>query len=206
VLFSQLDVAALMNEGFECAWQSVRAVPRATIDFGDGRVLERTLNGNVATWITTSDGRALDLLPGLVDAEEYLRALGAALALHAEVAATPPGEAAALVSARHAERLGALPALVTELRQRAEMEKLLADLAKSRVERPLKHGLLQDTLFNAEHRYALASQMLAERPLAPAADLTRDAYRTILGVDLDDPFLGLAPYVVGGDVGRHADG
>jgi len=60
-----------MTESFECAWQSLRDAPRARVDFGDGHVLDRTLGGNVLTWICLPDGRAVDILPGLVDAATW---------------------------------------------------------------------------------------------------------------------------------------
>ena len=40
MLFSQPELAAFLSATFECAWESVRPVPHATIDFGDGRTLE----------------------------------------------------------------------------------------------------------------------------------------------------------------------
>ena len=66
MLFSQPEIVDLLNTEFECAWQELRPVPRVEIDFGNGHRLERTLAGNIATWYLLPDGRAYDLLPGLV--------------------------------------------------------------------------------------------------------------------------------------------
>src|SRR5688572_7567902 len=42
-LYSNEQVSDYLRDNFVLHWQSVRPVPRVTIDFGDGRVLERTL-------------------------------------------------------------------------------------------------------------------------------------------------------------------
>ena len=55
-------------------WQSVRPVPTVTIDFGDGRKLERTLTGNSIHYILDSQGRPIDALPGLYGPQAFLRA------------------------------------------------------------------------------------------------------------------------------------
>ena len=71
MLLSQPDLAAWMSDTFECAWETVRDVPRVSFDFGEGRVVRRTLHGNVVTWICDGEGRALDALAGLYDAKTY---------------------------------------------------------------------------------------------------------------------------------------
>jgi hypothetical protein len=56
-------------------WQSVRPVPTVTIDFGDGRKLERTLTGNSIHYILDSEARPLDALPGLYGPKAFVRGL-----------------------------------------------------------------------------------------------------------------------------------
>jgi hypothetical protein len=75
VLFSNAEVAAFINNNFEPAWESVRPVPIVRIDFGNGTVLTRTLNGNIATSVCTRDGDVLDVLPGIYQPETYLEQL-----------------------------------------------------------------------------------------------------------------------------------
>ena len=79
MLFSQPELAAYMGESFECAWESIRDVPRVTIDLGEGRVVERTAGGNVMTWFCLPDGRAFDAQPGLLDETGYRLALEGAI-------------------------------------------------------------------------------------------------------------------------------
>lgn len=71
-MFSNASVAAYLNNHFEPAWQSVRAVPIVKIDFGKGHTITRTLNGNVASYVCSTDGKVLDIAPGVYTAEAYL--------------------------------------------------------------------------------------------------------------------------------------
>jgi hypothetical protein len=43
VLYPNDEVSAVLRDRFVLHWRSVRPVPTVTIDFGDGRKLERTL-------------------------------------------------------------------------------------------------------------------------------------------------------------------
>src|SRR6267142_3260428 len=75
VLYSNAEVAAALRERFILHWQSVRPAPRVTIDFGDGRKLERTLTGNSIHYILDSNGRTIDALPGLYGPGAFMRSL-----------------------------------------------------------------------------------------------------------------------------------
>ncbi|HEV7796583.1 MAG TPA: hypothetical protein VGO73_00390 [Pyrinomonadaceae bacterium] len=76
ILYSNAEVSKLLRERFILHWQSERPAPRVTIDFGDGRKLERTLTGNSIHYILDPDGWPLDALPGLYGPAAFLRALG----------------------------------------------------------------------------------------------------------------------------------
>lgn len=75
ILYSNAEVAKMLQDRFILHWQSVRPVPRVTIDFGDGRKLERTVTGNSIHYILDSEGRTIDALPGLYGPQAFLRAL-----------------------------------------------------------------------------------------------------------------------------------
>jgi hypothetical protein len=77
VLFSSSEVAGFINETFEPAWQTLRPAPLVTIDFGDGHVVKRTLQGNVATYVCGPDGIVYDVLPGIYAPDVYLTQLKA---------------------------------------------------------------------------------------------------------------------------------
>ncbi|MCK6470218.1 MAG: hypothetical protein L6R28_00610 [Planctomycetes bacterium] len=71
VLYANRDVSAYLRERYVLHWQSVRPVPKVTIDFGDGRVLERTLTGNSIHYVLDGHGRTIDAIPGLYSAARF---------------------------------------------------------------------------------------------------------------------------------------
>jgi hypothetical protein len=71
VLFSNAELASFIQTSFEPAWETVRQVPLVRIDFGNGKVLTRTLHGNIATSVCTAEGKVLDVLPGIYDPAAY---------------------------------------------------------------------------------------------------------------------------------------
>ncbi len=64
-LYSHPEIAQLLRDKYILHWQSVRPVPKITIDFGDGRKVQQTLTGNSIHYILDKDGRPIDALPGL---------------------------------------------------------------------------------------------------------------------------------------------
>jgi hypothetical protein len=75
VLYPNDEVASVLRDRFVLHWKSVRPVPTVTIDFGDGRKLERTLTGNSIHYILDSDAHPLDALPGLYGPRAFVRGL-----------------------------------------------------------------------------------------------------------------------------------
>lgn len=75
ILYSNEEVSRMLRERFILHWQSERPAPRVTIDFGDGRKLERTLTGNSIHYILDSNGRVIDALPGLYGPAAFMRSL-----------------------------------------------------------------------------------------------------------------------------------
>lgn len=75
VLYSNAEVSKLLREKFILYWESERPAPRVTIDFGDGRKLERTLTGNSIHYVLNSDGQVIDALPGLYGPAAFMRLL-----------------------------------------------------------------------------------------------------------------------------------
>jgi hypothetical protein len=59
VLYPNAEVNTALRDRFVLHWQSVRPVPTVTIDFGDGRKLERTLTGNSIHYILDSQARSV---------------------------------------------------------------------------------------------------------------------------------------------------
>lgn len=75
VLYSNPQIARYLSEHFILHWKSVRPAPRVTIDYGDGRRVERTITGNSIHYILDSEGRIVDALPGLYGPAAFLRQL-----------------------------------------------------------------------------------------------------------------------------------
>ena len=74
-LYANEQISNLLRERFVLHWQSVRPVPKLTIDFGDGRKMERTLTGNSIHYVLDSEGRLIDALPGMYGPGAFLREL-----------------------------------------------------------------------------------------------------------------------------------
>jgi hypothetical protein len=75
LLYPERRINQLLRKDFVLHWQSVRPVPRVTIDFGDGRVIERTLTGNSVHVVLDPDGYAVDALPGLLAPNVFVEQL-----------------------------------------------------------------------------------------------------------------------------------
>lgn len=84
VLYANEGVARELASHYVLHWQSERPAPRITIDFGDGRTLERTITGNSVHFVLDPSGRPIDALPGLYAPEQFLAVLAAARALATE--------------------------------------------------------------------------------------------------------------------------
>jgi hypothetical protein len=149
VLYRDAEVAALLRDGFVLHWSSERPAPRVTIDFGDGRRLERTLTGNSVHYVLDAEGRPVDAVPGLYAPRAFARVLRRG----AEVARDCGGRAGAGWSAcaarHHAAALAAVRgeagAVPLPPEDPAEPRALAADrraMAKSLAERPLLRALL----------------------------------------------------------------
>ena len=90
VLYANREVADALRGRFVLHWQSVRPVPKVTIDMGDGRVIERTVTGNSIHYVLDAEGRTVDALPGLYGPTAFLRLLGEAEKIERELRALPP--------------------------------------------------------------------------------------------------------------------
>ena len=78
-LYPNTQVSQYLRDHFILHWQSVRPVPRITIDMGDGRRIERTITGNSIHYVLDSDGNPIDALPGLYGAKAFLAELDHAI-------------------------------------------------------------------------------------------------------------------------------
>jgi hypothetical protein len=77
LLYSNAEVSKFLRENYVLHWKSVRPAPKVTIDFGDGRRIERTLTGNSIHYILDENGAIIDALPGLYAPADFLKYLKA---------------------------------------------------------------------------------------------------------------------------------
>lgn len=75
ILYPNAEISKFLNENYILHWKSVRPAPKVTIDFGDGRKIERTLTGNSIHYTLGADGNIIDALPGLYSPQAFLKFL-----------------------------------------------------------------------------------------------------------------------------------
>jgi len=107
-LYSNQEVANLLGEQFILHWQTVRPVPIVTVDFGDGRTLRRTVTGNSAHYVLSSDGQPLDAIPGLYGPQAFMRLLASAGELARTVMSAGDASQRTLIIAEYHRRRGEL--------------------------------------------------------------------------------------------------
>jgi hypothetical protein len=108
VLYANTDVSRILRDRFVLHWQSVRPVPLVTVDFGDGRRLQRTLTGNSVHHVLDCDGRLVDSIPGLYGPAAFIRALIRAEQVALDLSAGARGQDE--LRRHHAQRLAATEA------------------------------------------------------------------------------------------------
>jgi hypothetical protein len=145
VLFSQPRVADFINQAFEPVWESVRPVPIVRIDFGDGKVLTRTLHGNILTAICTPDGLLVDALPGIYTESAYLDRLNVLAAVARNAQAAPVERRNLLVRAYHRGQAQALKKNVNP--RQAAVDRVRLAITKSVIETPIELALLPAQIF-----------------------------------------------------------
>jgi hypothetical protein len=109
-LYANAQISDYLRDHFILHWKSVRPVPKVTIDFGDGRKLERTVTGNSIHYVLDSDGGIIDALPGLYGAQAFLAGLQQAQEIAAKCAISQPGERTQILHDYHCSRATALEA------------------------------------------------------------------------------------------------
>ena len=164
-LYANTAVSDELRKNWILHWESVRPAPKVTIDFGDGRVLTRTITGNSLHYVLDADGRPTDVLPGLWGPEDFLRRL------RGETGTA----AAASLDAN------------SRLLMRAKAPKM-DDAAFARLVAAFERTLAEDTHRNAAMRLVILPWLAGSSSLPALTDrIYRDAFLT----PRSDPWLGL---------------
>lgn len=104
-LYPNAEVSRYLREHFILHWQSVRPVPRITIDMGDGRRIERTITGNSIHYILDANGNPIDALPGLYGAKAFIAGLDHAFVAGQQAVKLTGAERAQFLKNYHSTRL-----------------------------------------------------------------------------------------------------
>ncbi len=184
-LYANAELSAWLKDSFVLHWSSERAVPKLTIDYGDGRLVETTIAGNSAHYVLDAEGRVLDILPGLVTPKAFRAELQPAIHLAETVTAAKDEDARdRLIIEHHARRLAAIerswgafapptPGLPTTLAgtQRLTVTKALVELPVVQAARLGPFDVPQASPLWPQ----IGASLLAARGLEPSPDDVLDA-------------------------------
>lgn len=220
-MFSKNPVASFMTRYFEPVWESVRAVPIVRIDFGGGKVLTRTLHGNILTSVCTAEGHVLDALPGIYTETAYLDRLNQLRLMAQFTQQQPQAKRTEWLRSYHQRQAEALKRNQTG--ETFAASKFVAPITKAGIERPVEvvlvepqpkatsempkekpmptnvakddvanwKALEEDTRLNESTRRRQIHELLADAGLVTPDKMKRPIYKDVLHADLDDPYLGL---------------
>lgn len=196
MLLFDKDLSAQLQKRYVLSWESVRPVPKATIDFGEGRVLTRTLKGNCVFYLCAPDGTVQDILPGVYTPEDFL----AELRSGGSVAQAPPPERMAMLGKAAVESpilssfdlvtgqqkispLGVRD-ISSEPHKKTSLTKMIGRDPTLRADSQASVRVLRPAA------KAFLANLPPEKRKRPSL-LTRSVYKEVLGIDLADPYLGL---------------
>lgn len=182
MLFSDRKIADYINATFEPSWESVRAVPTVSIDFGDGRTETKTFRGNVATYICFPDGTVFDILPGIYDADTYLAQLKRVVSDMSVLRQRQRNE----IAAYHQRRVGTNTGHPVDA---------MFDVISGRMKQGDADSLIGDAKANETTRRILIHRHLADGMTYRPTQLTKWLYADVLHCDLDDRYVGAAQFL-----------
>jgi hypothetical protein len=101
-IYADPAVSALLRERFVLHWETGRPAPTVTLDFGEGRTLERKVTGGSVHYVLDADGRPVDALPGEAGARAFRAELSEDADLERAVRGLAPAERADRLAKHHA--------------------------------------------------------------------------------------------------------
>jgi hypothetical protein len=105
VLYPNPQTSQFLRETYVLHWSTERPVPQLTLDFGDGRVVRRTITGNSVHYVLDAQGRIIDALPGLYGPAAFEKGLRQSLALAKKSADLSDEDSAKAVAKHHARAI-----------------------------------------------------------------------------------------------------
>lgn len=152
--------------------------------------MTRTVNGNVATYVCTSAGQVVDVLPGIYDSATYVSSL-ADIRNRFDSIAKNKNRFETELKAYHAERMSA----GASVRKTAAAGTTPYAVPGSRTDNQTNLVALESTLaadaeLNERERRPLIHSYLREKGAVTPDKMKTWLYREVLHADLDDPYLG----------------
>lgn len=83
-LFKDPAFKKLISQDVIPAWEMVRAVPKITVDLGDGKKVTRTVRGNAVMYLLNPDGKVMDAYPGVYTPEDFMPAVQESISMSAK--------------------------------------------------------------------------------------------------------------------------
>ncbi len=83
-LFKDPAFKKLISQDVIPAWEMVRAVPKITVDLGDGKKVARTVRGNAVMYLLNPDGKVVDAYPGVYTPEDFMPAVKESISMSAK--------------------------------------------------------------------------------------------------------------------------
>ncbi len=148
-LYANEHVAQTLRDAYVLHWSSERPAPQITLDFGDGRVVRRTITGNSAHYVLDAQGRIVDVLPGLYGPAAFERVLKESLELAKKSADLSDEDARAAVAKYHQRAVWRLTADWRKKLQAAYKDYVIDDyLPQTTLPQPVKFSgnLYHDSL------------------------------------------------------------
>ncbi|MBE9028999.1 hypothetical protein IQ266_04385 [filamentous cyanobacterium LEGE 11480] len=103
-LYANQAVSTQMREQFILHWSSERPVPKVTIDFGNGRKLERTVTGNSIHYVLDAQGRPIEAIPGLYGPQAFANQLTQAKQFYQKFQTVPAAQQSQALRQYHYDR------------------------------------------------------------------------------------------------------
>ncbi|HEX5720755.1 MAG TPA: hypothetical protein VF179_31665 [Thermoanaerobaculia bacterium] len=166
VLYADEHISGQMREDWVLHWQSVRPVPKVTVDFGDGRRLEGTITGNSLHYVLDSKGRIVDAIPGLYAPEIFREALSSGAIMARDLGRSSDKDFVRALADRHLDRYLTLETRIAQFiaRDRSNDYSAVADATLSAFVQ--RAGLRRPTARQASN--VSASKSIAEGALLRA--------------------------------------
>ena len=171
-LYPNTAISKLMREHYVLHWSSERAVPVLTVDFGDGRVMKRTVTGNSIHYLMSANGKVVDALPGMVSPQTFAHWLKtsqsryAAGSLNARSLLRETSLSWQIELADIGRRPGPAPASLSPELSAAVIDQQLAALKNSTAVAPVRAPRAEAAVVLARPKYVAEAKFVSELTVA----------------------------------------